>query len=66
MLAAIAAVFFLLPGPGTAARLLEASGGTLEPLYVLVLWRTHRHPVECGLVLGIGFLNRESRSTGVG
>jgi hypothetical protein len=58
--AAIAAMFFVLPGPGSAARLLEASGGTLEPLlYVLVLWLTRRRPVWCGLVLGIGFLNRE-------
>jgi hypothetical protein len=58
--AAVAAVFFVLPGPGTAARLLEPSGGTLEPLvYVLVLWLTRRRPVWCGLVLGIGFLNRE-------
>jgi hypothetical protein len=56
----LAAVFFVLPPPGTAAKLLEASGGTLEPLLsVLLLWVTRQRPVWCGLVLGIGCLNRE-------
>jgi hypothetical protein len=56
----LAALFFVLPPPGTAARLLEPSGGTLEPfLYVLLLWLTRHRPVWCGLTLGIGFLNRE-------
>lgn len=60
MAAGLATVFFVLPGPGTAARLLEASGGTLEPfLYVLLLWLTRDRPAWCGLVLGVGFMNRE-------
>jgi hypothetical protein len=58
--AGVATLFFVLPPPGTAARLLEPSGGTLEPLlYVLLLWLTRQRPVWCGLILGIGFLNRE-------
>jgi hypothetical protein len=58
--AGFAALFFVLPAPGTAARLLEPSGGTLEPLmYALLLWLTRTRPVWCGLILGIGFLNRE-------
>ncbi len=58
--AGFACVFFVLPPPGTAARLLEASGGTLEPfLYVLLLWLTRQRAVWCGLILGFGFLNRE-------
>jgi hypothetical protein len=58
--AALAAIFFVLPPPGTTARLLEPSGGTLEPLlYALLLWLTRRRPVWCGVILGIGVLNRE-------
>lgn len=60
MLAAVAAAPFILPAPGTAAQLLEASGGNLETfLYVLLLWLTRRRPWICGLVLGVGFLQRE-------
>jgi len=58
--AGLAAVFFVLPGPGTTGRLLEPSGCTLEPLlYVPLLWATRRRPAWCGAVLGIGVLNRE-------
>jgi hypothetical protein len=58
--AALACVFFALPPPGTAAKLLEASGGTLEPLfYVVLLWVMRRRPVWCGVILGLGCLNRE-------
>lgn len=58
--AGIATLFFLLPAPGTASKLVEASGGTLEPfLYVVLLWVTRNRPELCGLVLGVGFLNRE-------
>jgi hypothetical protein len=57
---AFAALFFVLPPPGTTARLLEPSGGTLEPLlYALLLWIVRERPVWCGLILGIGVLNRE-------
>jgi hypothetical protein len=55
-----AALFFVLPPPSTAAKLLEPSGGTLEPLlYVLLLWLTRQRPVGFGLILGFGFLHRE-------
>jgi hypothetical protein len=56
---AFATVFFVIPPPGTAAQLLEVNGGNIEPLlYVLLLWLTRARPVWCGLVLGVGFLNR--------
>ena len=60
MLAAVAALPFIVPAPGTAAQLLEASGGNLETfLYVLLLWLTRRRPWLCGLILGVGFVQRE-------
>lgn len=59
-LAAVAAAPFILPAPGTAAHLLEASGGNLEPfLYALLLWLSRRRPWLCGLIFGFGFLQRE-------
>jgi len=59
-LAALAAVFFILPPPGTAAELVSVSGTNLEPfLYVLLIWITRRRPAWCGLIIGIGFLQRE-------
>jgi hypothetical protein len=58
--ASLASLPFVLPAPGTAAVFLDASGGSLEPLfYVLLIWVTRRRPLWCGLVFGIGFLNRE-------
>src|SRR4051812_14617649 len=59
-LATLAALPFLLTAPGTSARLLDANGGNVEPaLYVLLLWLTRERPAWGGLVLGIGFLQRE-------
>ena len=64
-LALAASVFFLLAPPGTTARLLETSGGNVEPfLYVLLLWITRRRPVWFGLILGVGFLQREFTAYG--
>ncbi len=58
--AALAAVFFILPPPGTATALLEASGVNLEPfLYALLMWLTRRRPAWCGAIFAIGFLQRE-------
>ena len=58
--AALAALPFILPAAGIAAILVDSSGGSLEPcLYVLLLWITRHRPLLCGLVFGIGFLNRE-------
>jgi hypothetical protein len=60
LLAAAAAVFFVLPAPGTAAHLLEAGGGNLEPfVYIVLIWLTRQRPAWCGLVFGLGFVNRE-------
>lgn len=58
--AAFATLFFALAAPITAAHYLTANGGNVEPaLYVLLLWALRRRPVWLGLVLGLGFLNRE-------
>jgi hypothetical protein len=59
-LALVAALFFVLPAPGTAAQFVEAGGGIIEPsLYVVLLWLTRMRPNWCGVTLAIGFLNRE-------
>ena len=56
----LATIFFILPAPGTAAQLVEASGENIEPfLYVVLIWLTRNRPNWCGVILGIGFLNRE-------
>lgn len=58
--AAFATLFFAATAPITAAHLLTANGGNVEPcLYVLLLWSLRRRPIWMGVVLGIGFLNRE-------
>jgi hypothetical protein len=60
MRAAFATMFFVLAAPITTAHFLTANGGNVEPcLYVLLLWTVRRRPIWMGLVLGIGFLNRE-------
>ena len=62
----VAALFFVVAPPGTASKFLEASGGNLEPfLYVLLLWVTRRRPGWFGLILGVGFLQREFTVYGV-
>ncbi len=62
----VASLFFVVAPPGTAAALLDASGGNLEPfLYVLLLWMTRRRPVWFGLIAGIGFLQREFTVYGI-
>lgn len=58
--ALVASLFFLLPAPGTASKFVDPSGGNLEPfLYVVLIWLTRNRPIWGGLVLGIGFLQRE-------
>ena len=58
--AAFATLFFVLASPITSAHYLTANGGNVEPsLYVLLLWVLRRRPVWFGMVLGVGFLNRE-------
>ena len=57
--AALAAIFVILPSPGTAAQFLEASGGIFDAaLYILLIWMTRRRPVWCGLIFGLGFMHR--------
>ena len=63
----VAALFFILPPPGTAATLVDASGGNLEPfLYVLLLWLTRRRPLAFGAILAFGFLHRSFTIYGLG
>jgi hypothetical protein len=58
--ALLASLFFVLAPPRTAAFLVEAQGGNVEPfLYVALLWFLRHRPVAFGLVLGIGVMNRE-------
>jgi hypothetical protein len=60
MRAAFATMFFVLASPITTAHLLTANGGNVEPcLYVLLLWTLRQRPILMGVVLGVGFLNRE-------
>lgn len=64
--AAGATLLFVLAAPITAAHFVTANGGNVEPtLYVLLLWMLRRRPVWMGLVLGVGFLNREFTIYGV-
>ncbi len=65
-LALVAALFFVLPAPGAAAQLVEAGGGIIEPsLYVVLIWLTRNRPNWCGVIVGIGFMNREFSIYGV-
>ncbi|HTM27489.1 MAG TPA: hypothetical protein VL225_19965 [Vicinamibacterales bacterium] len=58
--AVFASLFFVAAAPATAALLVMANGGNVEPLlYVLLLWICRRRPVWFGLILGVGFLHRE-------
>jgi hypothetical protein len=58
--AALATLFFALAAPITSAHLLMANGGNVEPLlYIVLIWLLRRRPIWLGLVLGVGFLNRE-------
>ena len=60
LVAVLPTLFFALPAPGTAARLVEANGGNVEPfLYALLIWTLRGRPLWCGLVFAIGFLHRE-------
>jgi hypothetical protein len=55
-----AAAFFAFAPPLTTAFLVQANGGNIEPfLFLLLLWIVRERPLWFGLLLGIGFLNRE-------
>jgi len=60
MQASAASLFFVLAPPFTAAQLVEAQGGNIEPfLFVLLLWWLRARPWAFGMVLALGTLNRE-------
>ena len=60
LLALVAGLFFLIPPLGSTSVLLGAIGGNVEPfLYALLLWLTRYRPAWFGLILGVGFLQRE-------
>ena len=65
--AAFASLFFVLAAPITTAHFLTANGGNIEPVfYVLLLWTLRHRPIWMGVVLGVGFLNREFTIYGAG
>jgi hypothetical protein len=65
-LAIVPTLFFVVPAPGTAARIIEANGGNLGPfLYVVLLWTLRRRPAWAGCAAGVGFLHREFSLYGV-
>jgi hypothetical protein len=58
--AAVATSWFALLPPLTASRMVQAQGGTIEPLfYTLLLWLLRRRAVLFGLLFAFGFLQRE-------
>lgn len=58
--ALVASAWFTMLPPVTASRMVQAQGGTIEPLlYSLVLWLLRRRSVAFGLVFAFGFLQRE-------
>ena len=59
-LALVPALFVAFAPPLTAAYLVNAQGGNVEPLaYAALLWWLRRRPFWFGAVLAVGFLNRE-------
>src|ERR1700720_3575133 len=55
-----AAAFFAFAPPLTTAFLVQANGANIEPfLFLLLLWTVRERPLWFGLLLGVGFLNRE-------
>jgi hypothetical protein len=59
-LAMVPTLFFALPAPHTAALILDANGGNVEPfLYVLLIWLTRARPAWCGAIFALGFMQRE-------
>jgi hypothetical protein len=66
LVALIPALFFVAAPPVLAAELLTAIGGNVEPfVYVLLLWLTRARPIAFGLILLVGFMNREFTAYGV-
>jgi len=58
--AALAILPFAMPTAIVATRLVEHSGGNIEPfVFVLAAFLLRDRPLALGVVLGVGFLNRE-------
>ncbi len=58
--AAVAVTWFAALPPVTASRMVQAQGGTIEPLcYALLLWLLRQRPLAFGLLFAFGFLQRE-------
>lgn len=58
--AVVPALFFLVAPPSVSRHLIEAQGGIIEPfVYVALLWFLRDRPLWFGVLLAIGFLNRE-------
>jgi len=58
--AVVATAWFAWLPPVTASRMVQAQGGTIEPLlYTLLLWMLRRRAVAFGLLFAFGFLQRE-------
>jgi hypothetical protein len=56
----VAALFFLAAPAAISLQLMTAMGGMIEPfVYIALLWFLRRHPFWFGVVLAIGFRNRE-------
>ena len=57
---ALAILPFALPGVVTASRLVEHAGGNIEPfVFVMAAFLLRDRAIALGLVLALGFLNRE-------
>jgi len=58
--AGVAVTWFAALPPVTASRMVQAQGGTIEPLgYALLLWLLRQRPIAFGLLFAFGFLQRE-------
>jgi hypothetical protein len=58
--ALVPALFFLAAPISISGQLFAAQAGTIEPfVYIAVLWFLRRRPLWFGVVLAIGFRNRE-------
>lgn len=64
--ALVLSLFFILPAPATARLLTDTAGANIEPfLWILLLWLLQSRPVAFGVVLAVGFLNREFTAYGL-
>ena len=58
--AVLASAWFAVLPPVTASRMIQAQGGTIEPLlYALLLWLLRGRAIAFGLLFAFGFLHRE-------